>query len=617
MKFFSKFIIIFLVFAIIIVSGIIIYIKINTENIFFALYGNEEITIYEGDIYKEPGFIANDENGNSIKERVVIESNLNNQIVGNYTITYQIKTKLKTLTLKRIINVINDPLKNVNFTLNGSQIINLALNEEYIDPLYICIDQNTNRDLSDKVTIDNGLNNQIVGTYEVKYTLRIDGKEKILSRTVNVLEKKADFSLNTTTPTNQDITINFTSYIPNFAYLKDHMNNLIYTNTFNFTVNQNGIYKIIVYDNEENFEEYNIEVNNIDKEKPIITSCNGIINNNQTTFNITTNSQDILKYVINNQTFNQSPFTVNNKIENTTLTVYDKANNASSIICHSYYQEINPKGNENIIKNSNTGTLKIWIEKIDRSNNRTSYYTTHIWAINPYNQFKMQVPDNFGAELLYAQDLLNNAISQNNWQTKLMVGVNASGFIKNGTYAQKFYNANKGWNLTGGSPLVIVNGKILRDFATSKIPNGPYTTYGLKSDGYLSYYNYTGGTSLQSNINVSNQIINDGVLSTFAFSPVLVANGKKADTSTSKNIRQGFCQIDKNNFVFITDIYTSARNGFNFSELADYMISLGCQTGFNLDGGGSTSLIFKDKNQSSEVITGNTRKLADVIYFHE
>ena len=65
----------------------------------------------------------------------------------------------------------------------------------------------------------------------------------------------------------------------------------------------------------------------------------------------------------------------------------------------------------------------------------------------------------------------------------------------------------------------------------------------------------------------------------------------------------------------------SRRKEFNdctsFEELANYMISLGCKTGFNLDGGGSTSLIFKSKNSSAKVITGNKRRIADVIYFHE
>lgn len=55
----------------------------------------------------------------------------------------------------------------------------------------------------------------------------------------------------------------------------------------------------------------------------------------------------------------------------------------------------------------------------------------------------------------------------------------------------------------------------------------------------------------------------------------------------------------------------------NSREMAKYMVSLGCKTGFNLDGGGSVSLIVKQENSEPQVIVGNTRYIADIIYFHE
>lgn len=51
--------------------------------------------------------------------------------------------------------------------------------------------------------------------------------------------------------------------------------------------------------------------------------------------------------------------------------------------------------------------------------------------------------------------------------------------------------------------------------------------------------------------------------------------------------------------------------------MAEYMVSLGCQTGFNLDGGGSTTLLVKNKGASSNTLVGNKRKVADILYFHE
>ena len=48
------------------------------------------------------------------------------------------------------------------------------------------------------------------------------------------------------------------------------------------------------------------------------------------------------------------------------------------------------------------------------------------------------------------------------------------------------------------------------------------------------------------------------------------------------------------------------------------MISLGCKTGFNLDGGGSAALYIKSKNKTTHTTISNPgREIADIIYFHE
>lgn len=617
MKNLSKITIYVLITAIIIVLGIILYLKFYQEQIYFTLNGEKEISIYEGETYKEPGFNAKDKNGNNINDRVIIESDLNNDIVGKYIIKYSIKTKLKTIMLERTINVLKDPLKNIEFVLKGNKVINIELNEEFFDPLYTCIDNETNRDLTSLIKVDNLPNNQQIGTYEVKYTLKIDTKEKILTRTVNVLEKMYDVIINNTNPTNQNVTILFSSNIPNFSYIVTPDNKTIKEKTYNYEVNENGQYKFIVYDDENSFKEYIIPINNIDKQAPIISSCSSVIDNKgTTTFTINTTSDDIAKYTVNNSEINMSNYTINQKIENATVTAYDKANNTTTFNCSSYYKPITPKGNEKIIRNVNTDTLKVWMEQVERSG-RTSFYVTHIWAQNAYSQMQVSVPNDYGRKLRVAKRILDETVTNNNWQNKLIVAINASGFVQNPVHGQRYYNANSNWNYTSFAPIVMTNGKLLRDFSSGKIPAQPYNLYGLDRNSNLVYYEYAAATNSDRNKAISQKVKTDGVLNTFSYSPVLVYNYAKKNTETSRNIRQGLCQLDKNNFVFITDVYTSPRTGFSYSELADYMISLGCKNGFNLDGGGSNSLIFKDKNKDSVVITGNTRDIADILLFHE
>jgi len=282
-----------------------------------------------------------------------------------------------------------------------------------------------------------------------------------------------------------------------------------------------------------------------------------------------------------------------------------------------YDEPIQPNGNENIIKEGDTDTLKVWIEQVNRSEGRTGFYVTHIWAKDPYNQFKSQVPDNYGKELVTPHNLLKNAVEQNSLDNKLAVAVNASGFVVAGVWGDNYYKVNKEYNNTATCPLVISNGNVIRDFSGKIMPSSVSYTYGLNKNGNLTFYKYPAGEKTEENIAVAKEIQGAGILNTFAFSPVLVWDGKLSDDATDRNIRQGFCQIDKNNFVFITDKYVAARNGFSFKELGEYMISLGCKTGFNLDGGGSTSLIYKEKTGVPEVIITQHRQVADIIYFHE
>jgi hypothetical protein len=284
----------------------------------------------------------------------------------------------------------------------------------------------------------------------------------------------------------------------------------------------------------------------------------------------------------------------------------------------SYADPIQPTGKEEIIKEGDTDTLKIWIERVNRYyEGRTEFYVTHIWAKEPYAQFKSQVPDDYGVNLVTPHNLLKNAVIQKSLDNKLAVAVNASGFVVAGVWGDNYYKVNKEYNNTATCPLVISDGKVIRDFSGLIMPSWVSYTYGLNKDGNLTFYKYPAGDKIDENKAIAKKIQDDGILNTFGFSPVLVWNGELYNQETDKNIRQGFCQIDKNNFVFITDKYVSARNGFSFKELGEYMISLGCKTGFNLDGGGSTSLIYKEKTGEPEVVITQHRQVADIVYFHE
>ena len=114
--------------------------------------------------------------------------------------------------------------------------------------------------------------------------------------------------------------------------------------------------------------------------------------------------------------------------------------------------------------------------------------------------------------------------------------------------------------------------------------------------------------------------MNDGVKYTFAFSPVLVRKGTITQgLSYIRDIRQAIGQIDKNNFVIVTNTTTDRSLGFSHYSLARLMHdNLGCIEAYNTDGGGSTNLLYKDRETSnSKSLVYTYRSIPDVIYFVE
>ena len=115
-----------------------------------------------------------------------------------------------------------------------------------------------------------------------------------------------------------------------------------------------------------------------------------------------------------------------------------------------------------------------------------------------------------------------------------------------------------------------------------------------------------------------NTIKDEGIKSFTKKTMTYISNGQKKTTDNSPNIRQGLCQLDRNNFVFLTNISSNRSIGLSFSKMADIFNSMGCIYGVNLDGGGSTSLYYKERgtNNATEV-RGSSREVADMLYFVE
>ena len=611
MDIFSKIILVLVIISILLIllNGYKFYRKkvmVSTYNI--IILGDNPMTVYQDDEYVEVGYKAYNYQNKEMNDIAKITSNVNSEVVGKYEVEYEISNLFKKNKVVREVNVVENTLEDVSFTLKGESVIKIDQNTKYKEAGYNVVSDKGN--FTKNVTITNNVDVTKVGVYDVIYTLKIGNKEKSIKRIVNVIGDKYSTSLDIEDWTNTDVKILLKNQLKDFDYFINPNNIKVYDEYFEFMVDKNDSYTFHIVDKDGIDEEFTIEVNNIDKEKPI-GFCNAVIKDGKTTYTIDAlDTSGIKKYAINKINYNDNSFVIDKIEEENKVSVYDNAGNITKLSCVAEYEYISPYNDYKYKYESNT--LKYWIE------NAGEYYkTTHVWVKDPYNQMKVAIPPKIGS-LYTAKGILNNEIKNKKYEEKGMVAINASAIVGGG-FGTEFEKLKPSWIGTAEIPLIINDGKIIRDSTEIEIPDVTNTTYGIKKDGYLNFYKYGKGNDINTNTKVKEQIISDGIKYTYGFSPVLVWNNQTKTSANVNNIRQGICQINKNNFIIVTNTNTTnERNkGFNLKALAEYMVKLNCKTGFNLDGGGSVNFYYKGNNENIYTIKSSSRGLVDLLYFVE
>lgn len=110
-----------------------------------------------------------------------------------------------------------------------------------------------------------------------------------------------------------------------------------------------------------------------------------------------------------------------------------------------------------------------------------------------------------------------------------------------------------------------------------------------------------------------------------SFGPALVKDGAVSVTESEEvgkamasNPRTAIGIIDENHYVFVVaDGRTSDNEGLSLYELAEFMESLGVQTAYNLDGGGSSTMYFNGEIINQPTTSGHSieeRRVSDIVY---
>lgn len=171
--------------------------------------------------------------------------------------------------------------------------------------------------------------------------------------------------------------------------------------------------------------------------------------------------------------------------------------------------------------------------------------------------------------------------------------------------------------------------------------NGDF--YGARNDGYVVrdgviYRDITGryedGFAIMENGSftifddlqiTAQELVANGARDVFAFGPGLLENGKiTVDTHTevgismSSNPRTAIAMIEPLHYLLVvSDGRTSESAGLSLYELAAFLQSLGADTAYNLDGGGSSTMVFQGEVINKPTHSGKKieeREVSDIVY---
>jgi exopolysaccharide biosynthesis protein len=163
--------------------------------------------------------------------------------------------------------------------------------------------------------------------------------------------------------------------------------------------------------------------------------------------------------------------------------------------------------------------------------------------------------------------------------------------------------------------IVIRNGVTFRD-------SGARQGLAFYADGSMKLYDETATSA--------GELLAAGVWNTLSFGPGLVTGGRaisgidrvEVDTNFGNHSiqgnqpRTGIGLVDENHLLFVVVDGRSPgySRGVTMPEFADIFVGLGASVAYNLDGGGSSAMVFRDELVSNPLGKGRERGTSDILY---
>lgn len=160
---------------------------------------------------------------------------------------------------------------------------------------------------------------------------------------------------------------------------------------------------------------------------------------------------------------------------------------------------------------------------------------------------------------------------------------------------------------------VIRGGQLYRDTASSTAQTEDLV---IDSDGNFSIINESEVTA--------QQLLEQGAVQVFSFGPALVedgqivvSTGEEVDQAMTSNPRTAIGQISALHYlVIVSDGRTSESAGLTLYQLATLFAQRGCTVAYNLDGGGSSTMVFNGNvvNNPTSGRSITERAVSDIVY---
>lgn len=120
-------------------------------------------------------------------------------------------------------------------------------------------------------------------------------------------------------------------------------------------------------------------------------------------------------------------------------------------------------------------------------------------------------------------------------------------------------------------------------------------------------------------------LVREGAWQVLTFGPALINGGQVTVSSSDEvgramtsNPRTAIGQISKGHYLLVvSDGRTKESTGLSLRQLAELMQSLGAQIAYNLDGGGSSTMVFQGRVVNNPTTNGRSireRSVSDIVY---